>query len=133
ASYPKTTAPCWADRIGSVTVSGAPAAAVAQLAVLEGTLDEPARTDRIAQVALDALRGQGYSRATLAVTRTPGCFVDLHVAVTLGARYRIATIAFDTEDGFPAGERLAVIEDALGTVNTVGGVYIEYRMQRGLA
>lgn len=133
ASYPKITAPCAGDRIGTVTVSGASRAAVAQLAVLEGTLDDPSRTDRIATVALDGLRAQGYPHATLAVTRAAGCFVDLHVAVTLGPRYRIANIAFDTDDGFPARERLAVLEDALGTVNTVGGVYIEYRMLRGIA
>jgi outer membrane protein assembly factor BamA len=56
--------------------------------------------------------------------------IDLAVTVALGARYRIARIQFDTDDDFPPADRLAVVEDALGTVNTIGGVYIEYRMQR---
>lgn len=114
-------------------MTGAPRAAVAQLTVLEGTLDDPARTERVAAVALGALRTQGYARANLAITRSAGCFVDLRVAVTLGERYKISKIAFETDDGFSARERLAVIEDALGTVNTVGGTYIAYRFQRGLA
>lgn len=114
-------------------VRGAPAAAVPQLAVLEGTLDEPERTERVARVATEALHARGYAGAAISVTRHAGCGVELDVAVTLGRRYRIARIAFDTVDGFPGAERLAVLEDALGTVNTVGGVYIEYRMRRALA
>jgi outer membrane protein assembly factor BamA len=123
---------CSSHRVGQVRVTGAPATAVPQLAVLEGTLDDPERTERIAQVAADGLRAQGYADAEIAVTRRPGCGVDLEVAVVLGPRYRIAQIAFDTDDEFPDAERLAVIEDALGTVNTVGGVYIDYRMKRAL-
>lgn len=113
-------------------VTGAPASAVPQLAVLEGTLDDPDRTGRIARSATDALRAQGYAGAAIDVVRRPGCRIALDVAVALGRRYRIARIAFDTDDAFPGAERLAVIEDALGTVNTVGGVYIEYRMVRAL-
>jgi outer membrane protein assembly factor BamA len=59
--------------------------------------------------------------------------VDLDVVVTLGARYRISNIAFDTDDEFPTADRLGAIEDALGTVNTIGGVYVEYRLTRALA
>lgn len=125
-------APCTLHRIGEVTVTGAARDAVPQLAVLEGTLDDPARLDRIARSALGELRARGHARATLAITRHPGCHVDLRVAIALGPRYRIADIAFDTDDEFPRAERLAVIEDALGTVNTVGGIYIEYRMKRAL-
>lgn len=126
------TVPCSTHRIGRVAITGAPRAAVAQLAVLEGTLDDPERTARIAQVAADGLRTQGYRDAEITVTRRPGCGVDLDVAVALGRRYRITEIAFDTDDEFPRGERLAVVEDALGTVNTIGGVYIAYRMRRAL-
>jgi outer membrane protein assembly factor BamA len=124
---------CSSHRVGQVRVTGAPATAVPQLAVLEGTLDDPERTARIAEVAVDGLRAQGYADAEIAVTRRPGCRIDLDVAVGLGPRYRIARIAFDTDDDFPDAERLAVVEDALGTVNTVGGVYIDYRMVRALA
>jgi outer membrane protein assembly factor BamA len=125
--------PCSSHRIGAVVVTGAPAEAVPQLTVLEGTLDDPERTARIAGVATDGLRTRGYADAAIAVARRPGCHIDLEVAVTLGRRYRIAGITFATDDEFPAAARLAVLEDALGTVNTVGGVYIEYRMLRALA
>ena len=128
--------PCSLHRVGDVVVTGAPRELVPQLAVLAGTLDDPERTDRIARVAIDGLRARGYADAAIAIARRPGCRVDLHVAVTLGRRYRIARITFATEeaneDAFPGAERLAVLEDALGTVNTVGGVYIEYRMKRAL-
>lgn len=125
-------APCSSHRIGQVTVRGAPASAVPQLAVLEGTIDDPERTERVARVAADGLRAQGYADAAIAVARRPGCRIDLAVTVALGARYRIARITFATDDDFPEAARLAVVEDALGTVNTVGGVYIEYRMKRAL-
>lgn len=131
--YAPVAVPCAFNRIGDVTVTGAPRDTVPQLTVLEGTIDDPERTDRIAEIALRALRARGYARAALAITRRAGCRVDLDVAVSLGPRYRIASIAFATDDAFPDAERLAVIEDALGTVNTVGGVYIEYRMKRALA
>lgn len=126
-------APCTPERIGTVTVTGAARAAVPALAVLEGTLDDPARTARVVQAATEALQWRGYARARIEVTRSARCFTDLHVAVTLGLRYRIAAIAFATDDDFPASERLAALEDTLGTVNTIGGVLIEYRLQRALA
>jgi outer membrane protein assembly factor BamA len=126
-------APCSTHRVGAVTITGAPASAVPQLVVLEGTLDDPERTERVARVATEGLRARGYADAAISVARHAGCGVELEVAVTLGRRYRIARIAFDTDDAFPGADRLAVIEDALGTVNTIGGVYIEYRMQRALA
>jgi outer membrane protein assembly factor BamA len=129
---PEIAAPCDAGRIGRVAVTGAPRGVVPGLAVLEGTHDEPARTERIVQAATEALRWRGYPRARLAVTRATGCFVELRVAVALGPRFRIARIDFDTDDDFPAAERLAAIEDALGTVNTVGGVHIDYRLRRAL-
>jgi outer membrane protein assembly factor BamA len=124
---------CAFNRIGEVTVTGAPRDAVPQLVVLEGTVDDPARTSRIAEIAVGALRTAGYARARIAVVRRAGCRVDLDVAVALGAHYRIAGITFHTDDEFPDADRLAAIEDALGTVNTIGGVYVEYRMTRALA
>lgn len=131
--YAPVATPCAFNRIGEVTVTGAPRDAVPQLAVLEGTLDDPERTARIAELATGALRARGYARARLAIARRTRCGVGLHVAVTLGPRFRIATIAFDTDDELPDADRLAVLEDALGTVNTIGGIYIEYRMKRALA
>lgn len=133
SGYPPVATPCAWNRIGEVTVTGAPPDAVPQLAVLEGTVDDPERTDRVAEIATSALKARGYARAALAITRRAGCRVDLAVAVTLGPRYQIASIEFETDDDFPTPDRLAVIEDALGTVNTIGGVYIEYRMKRALA
>lgn len=130
---PPVASPCAFNRIGEVTVTGAPRAAVPQLVVLEGTIDDPERTARVADTALGALRTAGYARARLAITRRTGCRIDLAVAVTLGPRYQIASIAFETDDEFPGAARLAALEDALGTVNTIGGVYVEYRMIRALA
>lgn len=125
-------APCDPQRIGAVVVTGAPASTVPALAVLEGTLDDPARTRRIARTALEALRWAGHARARIDVTRARGCFVELAVAVELGPRFEISEIAFDTHDEFPASERLAAIEDALGTVNAVGGVFVRDRLRRAL-
>jgi outer membrane protein assembly factor BamA len=132
ATRPPVVAPCAPDRIGEVRVTGATPADVPALAVLQGTHDDPARTERVATAAALALRWRGYAKAKVEVTRAPGCFVDLKVAVELGPRFRIAHIDFDTDDDFPAGERLAAIEDALGTVNTIGGVHIDYRLRRAL-
>ncbi|MEO8698705.1 MAG: hypothetical protein ABI867_01645 [Kofleriaceae bacterium] len=125
--------PCSAARVGRITVVGAPRTSVPALAVLEGTIDDSIRTERVAAGAIEALRFRGYARATVAVTRATTCFTDLTVTVALGPKFKIDRIEFQTTDEFPARERLAVIEDALGTVNTIGGVYIEYRLQRALA
>jgi len=132
APFEPVAAPCSAVRVGRVLVTGAPTASVPALRVLEGTVDDPLRADRVAQLATDRLRAQGYARARVTLTRTTGCFVDLHVAVELGPRYRIRSITFQTADDFPANDRLATIEDALGTVNTIGGSYVAYRLRRGL-
>jgi outer membrane protein assembly factor BamA len=129
---PAIAAPCAPGRIGEVRVTGAALADVPALAVLQGTLDDPARTERVVAAALEALRWRGYARASIDVSREAGCFVDLRVAVELGPRFKIARIDFLTRDEFPARERLAAIEDALGTVNTVGGVHIDYRLRRAL-
>ena len=125
--------PCSSHRIGDIAVTGAPRDAVPQLTVLEGTLDDPDRIERIAGVATEGLRARGYADAAISVMRRARCRDDLQVSVALGTRYRIDRITFDTHDDFPRAERLAVLEDALGTVNTIGGVYIEYRMRRALA
>ena len=131
-AHPPVDAPCLAMRVGKVTVTGATAKDVPALAVLEGTIEDPIRTERIVGTALDALRFRGWARAAIAVTRRPGCFTELDVAVTLGPKFAIAQIEFQTADEFPARDRLAVIEDELGTVNTIGGSYIEYRLVRAL-
>jgi outer membrane protein assembly factor BamA len=131
--YPAVAVPCASNRIGQVVVTGAPREAVPQLAVLEGTLDDPERTARVAALAAQHLVARGYPGAGIRVARAAGCGVELRVAVDLGARYRIAEIAFATDDAFPRAARLAALEDALGTVNSVGGIYIEDRMTRALA
>ncbi|HUJ59818.1 MAG TPA: POTRA domain-containing protein [Kofleriaceae bacterium] len=129
--HPPITAGCTLARVGRVVIQGADPADVAPLAVLEGTLDDPARTDRITAVATAMLRSRGYARATIQVTRAQGCGVELHVAVDRGPHFRIAGIDF-TGDELPRDEQLAAIEDALGTVNTIGGAYVPDRMQRAL-
>ncbi len=124
--------PCTTERIGAVQVIGAPRALVPGLAVLEGTLDDPDRTARIVQAATEALAWRGYARARIDVGRATACFTDLHVTVALGPKYTIGRITFAGDDELPRRERLAALEDALGTVNTVGGVLIEYRLRRAL-
>ncbi len=131
-AHPAIAAPCTIMRVGQVRVTGATKAQVPALAILEGTIDDTTRAARIVEVALERLRAEGHARAAIAITRKQGCFTDLDVAVTLGPKFKISDIAFATTDEFPARERLAVLEDALGTVNTVGGVYVEYRLQRAL-
>jgi outer membrane protein assembly factor BamA len=120
---------CAANWIGQITVEGAKSP---QLAVLEGTLDDPARTDRIVTTALAALRVRGYLTAAITVDRERGCGIELHAHVTLGPRFTITSIEFETDDEFPAATRLALIEDALGTVNTIGGTYVQERLERAL-
>jgi hemolysin activation/secretion protein len=129
---PAVAAPCSPGRIGEVKVTGARPADVPGLAVLQGTHDDPARTGRVVAAAVEALRWRGYAKASIEIAREAGCFVDLRVAVELGPRFEIARIDFLTHDEFPARERLAAIEDALGTVNTIGGVHIDYRLRRAL-
>jgi len=128
---------CEPHRIGKVDIQGADGAeerhALAPLAVLDGTLDNPLRAERVASLATEALRTIGYPRAQIVLDRGAGCGVELHARVTLGPRFRIAKIQFLTDDKFPAKRRLALIEDALGTVNTVGGVYVADRLDTALA
>lgn len=129
---------CEDGRIGKVMIEGGSAADVPQLAVLEGTLDDPERTERIAKVSTDLLRARGYAHANVAVTRTiasdqrPVCGVELDVAVDKGPHFRIAHIGFITDDEFSEEVRVAAIEDALGTVNSIGGAYVEDRLHRAL-
>jgi outer membrane protein assembly factor BamA len=132
-TYPTVARVCSADRIGQVTVEGAARADVAGLTVLEGTRDNPSRTERIAHQTIEALRTRGYARARLVITRDPSCRVDLHVDVDLGPQFKIDDIQFVTDDGFPANIRAATIEDALGGINTIGGVYSSDRMRHALA
>jgi outer membrane protein assembly factor BamA len=116
-------------------VEGAPRALLAPLTVLEGTADDPARTERVAQLALEGLRAQGHAKAELTVERGEGaCGIELRAVAVLGPKYTIARIAWVTDDdeGLTEPQRLAVLEDGLGTVNTVGGTYIAYRLTRAL-
>ncbi len=124
---------CEAGRIGAVTITGASAREVAPLAVLEGTLDDAARTARTTEVATDLLHVHGYPRATIRVTRRTGCGVELAVAVDKGPRYAIAAIDIATDAPLPPGEPRVALEDALGSVNAVGGAYVADRMEKALA
>src|SRR5687767_11965346 len=105
ATYPAVTAPCTPDRVSKVIVEGGTTQDVPQLAVLEGTLDNAERTERIAQVSSELLRARGFARAQVAVTRRQNCGVELVVNVARGAQFRIKRIDFDTDDTFPAERR----------------------------
>jgi len=132
-AFPAVHPACAADRIGQVSVEGAARADVAGLTVLEGTRDNPARTERIARQTIEALRTRGFARARLMISRESACRVDLHVDVALGPQFKIEEIQFVTDDGFPANVRAATIEDALGGINTIGGVYSAERMRHALS
>lgn len=124
---------CGPNRVGKITVIGGTPADVPQLAVLEGTLDDAARTARIATLSTEMLRARGYAHAHLQVDRREGCGVELIVRVDRGPRYTIDNITFATDDTYPADARLAEIEDVLGTVNAIGGAYVADRLARALA
>jgi outer membrane protein assembly factor BamA len=132
ATYPPIARACTDARIGKVIVEGGSREDVPQLAVLEGTLDNPERTERIASVSAELLRARGYPRAEVRVVRRLGCGIELDVVVAKGPKLVIGSIAFATDDAFPAAERLAAVEDALGTINSVGGAYVPDRLQRAL-
>ena len=116
-------------RVGAVAIDGATPGEVAPLAVLEGTLDDPPRAQRVAAVAEDLLRARGYARAKVRVSRVRGCGIELHVVVDRGPKFKIADIAFVGADEPPPPSALA---DALGTINAVGGAYLADRMRRAL-
>jgi outer membrane protein assembly factor BamA len=132
ATFPAIPSACSEARVGKVIVEGGNRDHVPQLAVLEGTLDNPERTDRIASVSTELLRARGYPRAEIRVSRRQGCGVELVVTVATGPKLVIGSIAFATTDSFPADARLAAVEDALGTINTVGGAYVPDRLDRAL-
>jgi outer membrane protein assembly factor BamA len=133
-STPRAPLPivCAEDRVGKVVIEGGTRSDVPELAVLEGTLDDPERTDRIVRVSQDLLQARGYSRAEIDVERRSGCGVELVVHVDRGPRFKLAHIAFVTDDEFPAKARYAAIEDALGTVNAIGGSFVADRLGRAL-
>ena len=132
-AYPAVAPDCSPERIGRVSVHGATLSDVAPLAVLEGTFDDRERTARIAEVATELLHVRGYPNARIEIDRAQGCGIELDIAVALGSRYKITQLAFDTDDVFPQAERVEAVEDALGTVNTLGGSYVQDRMVRALA
>jgi outer membrane protein assembly factor BamA len=132
-AYPALAPDCSTTRISKVTVTGATLTDIAPLAVLEGAFDDSERTDRIADVATELFHVRGYPRAHLDITRHVECGVELQVAVDRGPRFKITQLGFQTDDSFPEAERVAAIEDALGTVNAVGGAYVQDRMERALA
>jgi outer membrane protein assembly factor BamA len=115
-----------------VVAGDATFADVAPLAVLEGAFDETDRTERVTAVATELLQARGYPRAKITVTRRLTCGVELRIAVDRGPHFHIAQLGFATTDQFPAELRTEAVEDALGTVNAVGGAYVEDRMKRAL-
>lgn len=96
ATYPPIEVPCSAARIGDVIVDGGSAADVPQLAVLAGTLDNAARTARIAAASEELLHARGYPAASVRVARRPGCGVELVVEIDKGPRYRIGNVSLES-------------------------------------
>src|SRR5260221_5348010 len=78
---PPVIAACSIKAVDKVTVEGAQPWEIAPLAVLEGTLDDPPRADRIARVATELLQARGYSWARISVVRLKTCGVELHAKV----------------------------------------------------
>lgn len=133
APRPPVASGCPQDRIGKVAIEGAEPRDVAPLAVLEGTLDDQERIERTRQVAADYLRARGYPHATIDVTRHAGCGMELAIAVDRGPRYQIADIELHSDATLPPGDARAALEDGLGTVNAIGGAYVEDRLTRAIA
>jgi outer membrane protein assembly factor BamA len=123
---------CSLKAVDQVTIEGVEPWEVAPLAVLDGTLDDPPRTERIAKVAAEQLQARGYPWARIEVERIRHCGIEIHAKVQRGPKFKIARIEFDSDDALPLAERLAAVEDALGTVNAVGGAYVATRMQLAL-
>lgn len=133
--HPSALLPTQCDpmRIGRVTIHGAGLAEVPGLAVLEGTIDDRVRTERIARLVANQLADRGYARALVAIRRIPSdCFGELAVDVTLGPKFSIASLDVIDNSDFPYSERTAAFTDSLGTVNSPGGTYIAYRLTRAL-
>jgi outer membrane protein assembly factor BamA len=133
APRPPVVAGCSPGVVGKVAIAGAPAREVAPLAVLEGTLDDKARIDRTAEVAVDFLRARGYPYATIHIERRTGCGVELTAVVDRGPHFSIADIELHSDAALPPGNARAALEDGLGTINAIGGAYVADRMTRALA
>ncbi|HEU4613015.1 MAG TPA: M48 family metalloprotease, partial [Kofleriaceae bacterium] len=98
ATYPPIAVPCNDARIGNVIVEGGGPEDVPQLAVLAGTLDNAARTARVAAASEELLHARGYPGAAVRVARRPGCGVDLVVEVDKGPRYRIGHVSLEASE-----------------------------------
>lgn len=123
---------CSRKAIERVTVEGAEPWEVAPLAVLEGTLDDPPRAERVTRVATELLQARGYPYARVSLVRLKTCGIEIVANVDRGQRFKISKIDFQADDALPPAENQAAVEDALGTVNAVGGAYVADRMERAL-
>jgi outer membrane protein assembly factor BamA len=132
AARPPVLETCSRKAVERVTVEGAQAWEVAPLAVLEGTLDDPPRAERVTQVASELLQARGYPWAQIRLVRIKTCGVEIVALVDRGPRFKISKIDFDADDALPPVEHQAAVEDALGTVNAIGGAYVADRMERAL-
>ena len=117
-----------------MTITGAAPADVAPLAVLEGTLDDRARTGAHGRLSRptscthaatrkhrSTSRGNAAAAIELAVHRRSRAPLHDRTRSTLGRR------------ALPPGDALAALEDGLGAVNAVGGAYVADRLTRALA
>ena len=108
------------ERVREVVFEGARASQLATFNILEGTLHDPQRLQRLAVAATAWWRQHGYLHAEITAVARPDCDgVTIHVLANLGRRYTLASIAV-TGSALPAS-----FERELGAVDRVGGVYRE--------
>ena len=107
-------------RVRAVELEGVTRAQVPTLPVLEGSLDDGARLERMTRGAQGWLRDHGYLHAEVVATRRAECGgIVVHVTGKLGQRYTLARISIHGSGvAIGSGE----IESALGRVNAAGGV-----------
>jgi outer membrane protein assembly factor BamA len=108
------------QRVRGVELDGVTRAQVPTLAVLEGSLDDGARLERMTSGAQGWLRDHGYLHAELVANRRADCGgIVVHVTGKLGQRYTLARISIHGS-GVEIGS--GELETELGRVNAVGGV-----------
>lgn len=100
-------------------VIGADHPLLAMLRPLEGSLYEPERLVRLAELAERRLKAKGYWRATVRATAEVTCgLATVTFAVVPGRTYKLAALVVEGSE-LPIGRSF---ERALGSANVVGGL-----------
>jgi outer membrane protein assembly factor BamA len=118
-------------RVRAVEIDGVPRDQLAALTILEGTLHDEARLERLAAAATEWWRAHGYLHAEITAQARLDCdahgvragaTVVVHVQASLGRRYMLAYLGV-TGSALPAPA--AIFERDLGAANRVGAPYRE--------